>query len=74
MINILIMADVFLILLFVLLATLDSPYQSWDYKDPEWAVIGTIWHSFEWLFFRVAPHIVIAITTIIGIIVAKRNK
>lgn len=74
LINTLIIADVFLILLFVLLATLGSPYQSWDYKDPEWSVIGTIWHSFEWVFVRIAPLIVIAITTIIGIIFAKRYK
>lgn len=73
-INTLIIADVFLILLFVLLIILNSPYQSWDYNDPEWTVIGTIWHSFEWIFFRIAPIIIIAMTTILGIIFVKRNK
>ena len=41
LVNTLIIADVCLILLFILLAVLGSPYQNWDYSDPEWAVIGT---------------------------------
>ena len=45
-VNALIIADVCLILLFILLAVLGSPYQNWDYNNPEWAVIGAIWHSF----------------------------
>ena len=72
--NSLIIADVCIILLFVLLAVLGSPYQTWDYSDPEWSVIGTLWHSFEWVFFKVAPIAVIAITSILGIIFVKRNK
>lgn len=72
--NSLIIADVCIILLFVLLAILGSPYQTWDYSDPEWSVIGTLWHSFEWVFFKVAPIAVIAITSILGIIFVKRNK
>ena len=73
-INTLIIAEVFLILLFILFIILNSPYQSWDYNDAEWTVIGTIWHSFEWIFFRFAPIIVITITIILGIIFVKRNK
>lgn len=72
--NTLIVADVCLIILFILLAILGSPYQSWDYSDPEWSVIGTLWHSFEWVYFKVAPLIVIVITAILGIIFVKRNK
>ena len=53
-INFLIVLDVCIILLFIILAILGSPYQSWNYNDPEWSVIGTIWHSFEWIFFKVA--------------------
>ena len=45
LVNTLIVADVCLIILFILLAILESPYQSWDYSDPEWSVIGTLWHS-----------------------------
>lgn len=73
-VNFLIIIDVCIILLFILLAVLGSPYQSWDYSDPEWSVIGTLWHSFEWIFFRIAPLMVIVITSILGIIFAKRNK
>ena len=74
LVNTLIVADVGLILLFILLTVLGSPYQNWDYSDPEWAVIGTIWHSFEWVYFKVAPLMVIVITAILGIIFVKRNK
>ena len=33
----------------------NSPYQSWDFRDPETAVAGTILHGLEWLFVRAAP-------------------
>ena len=74
LVNTLIVADVCLIILFILLAILGSPYQSWDYSDPEWSVIGTLWYSFEWVYFKVAPLMVIVITAILGIIFVKRNK
>lgn len=73
-INILIVIDVCIILLFILLAVLGSPYQNWDYNHTEWAVIGTIWQTFEWIYFKVAPIIVILITSILGIIFIKRYK
>lgn len=73
-INFLIITDIFLILLFILLTISNSPYQSWDYSNPEWSVIGTLWHSFEWIFFKIAPIVVIMITLILCIIFIKRNK
>lgn len=73
-INILIIIDICIILLFILLAILGSPYHSWDYNNPEWSVIGTLWHSFEWIFFKIAPITVIIITSILGIIFIKRNR
>ena len=73
-IKFLIIMDVCIILLFILLAVLGSPYQNWDYSHSEWAVTGTIWHAFEWIFFKVAPIMVILITSILGIIFIKRNK
>lgn len=73
-INLLIIMDVCVILLFILLTVLGSPYQTWDYSDPEWTVVGTLWHSFEWIFFKAAPIAVIVITLILGIIFVKRNK
>ena len=69
-----IITDIFVILLFILLAVLGSPYQSFDYSNPEWSVLGTLWHSFEWIYFKVAPLMVILITSILGIIFIKRNK
>lgn len=73
-INFLIIIDVCIILFFILLAVLGSPYQNWDYNYPEWAVIGTIWQTFEWIFFKVAPVVIILITSILGIVFIKRNK
>ena len=73
-VNFLIIADVCLILFFILLAVLGSPYLSWDFSNPEWAVIGTFWHVFEWIFFKVVPLMIIVITSILGIIFIKRNK
>lgn len=72
-IKFLIIVDISIILLFILLAVLGSPYQTWDYNDPEWSVIGTLWHSFEWIYFKVAPPIIIVITTTLGILYVK-NK
>ena len=73
-IHFLIILDASVILLFILLIVLGSPYQSWDYSDPEWSIIGTLWHSFEWVFFKVAPVIVIVITSVLGIYFIKRDK
>lgn len=43
-----------LLMAFVLLA-LDSPYLGWDYTNPEMAVLGTLFHAFEWGFARLFP-------------------
>ena len=69
---VLLIIDICLIFFFVLLALLGSPYLTWDYGNPEWSVIGTLWHSFEWIFFRIAPLLIIIITVIIFFI--KREK
>lgn len=70
----LIIADICIILLFVSLALLGSIYLSFDYNNPEWSVIGTLWHSFEWIFFRTAPILIIVITSILIILFVKREK
>ena len=54
-----------IVVVFVALGILNSPYLGWDYSDPETAVLGVAFHSFEWLFVRVAP--IIFIAAIIGI-------
>lgn len=57
---------IIIILIFVVLATLNSPYLGWNYNDPETAVVGVALHAFEWLFVRFAPLILVG--SIIGII------
>ena len=54
-----------IVMIFAALIIWSSPYLGWDYSDPETAVLGVAFHSFEWLFVRVAP--IIFIATIIGI-------
>ena len=54
-----------IIVIFAALIILSSPYLGWDYSDPKTAVLGVAFHSFEWLFVRVAP--IIFIVAIIGI-------
>ena len=67
----LIIIDISIILLFILLAILDRPYQTWNYSITEWAILGTFYQAFEWIFMRLAPIAVIILSTIILI---KRNK
>ena len=73
-IMVLLIIDICLIFFFVLLALLGSPYLTWDYGNPEWSVIGTLWHSFEWVFFRIAPLLIIVITSILVILFIKEDK
>lgn len=67
----LIIIDISIILLFILLAILNRPYQTWDYSITEWAILGTFYQAFEWIFMRLAPIAVIVLSTII---IIKRNK
>ena len=58
--------------LLALLLLLNSLYQHWDYSDPETAVLGTIYHSFEWLFARVWPFLLAGGVTG-AVLTRKRN-
>ena len=62
---------VILLIGFIILFLLKSPYLNWDYNNPENAVLGVAFHYFEWLFVRIAPIVLIA--TIIGIIVTRKK-
>ena len=55
----------------VVLIVLNSPYLGWDYNDPETAVLGVAFHSFEWLFVRLAP--IILIGAIVGIFLIRKK-
>ena len=54
------------------LLKLESPYLGWDYSDPETAVLGVAFHSFEWLFVRVAP--IILIGAIAGVFLTRKKE
>ncbi len=60
-----------IIIIFVILFLLNSPYLSWNYSNPENAVLGVAFHTFEWLFVRIAP--IIFISSIVGIILMKKK-
>lgn len=60
------------IMVFAALVILKSPYLRWDYSTPESAVLGVAFHSFEWLFVRVAP--LIFIIAIIGIFLTRKKE
>ncbi len=61
-----------IVILFVILLKLESPYLGWNYSDPETAVFGVAFHSLEWLFVRIAPIILIGAT--IGIFLTWKKE
>ena len=63
---------VVVVAIFSILLEVESPYLAWDYSDPETAVLGVVFHSFEWLFVRVAP--IILIGAIVGIILTQKKE
>ena len=58
--------------IFAILWVLESPYLGWDFSDPETAVLGVAVHSFEWLFARAAP--IILIGAVIGIYLTRKKE
>lgn len=58
--------------IFAVLFVLESPYLGWDYSHPETAVLGVAFHSFEWLFVRAAP--IILIGAIIGVFLTRKEE
>ncbi len=61
-----------IVIVFAILLELESSYLGWNYSDPETAVLGVAFHSFEWLFVRVAP--IILIGAIIGIFLTRKKE
>lgn len=60
-----------IVIIFVALILLNSPYLGWDYSNPEIAVVGVNFHIFEWLFIRIAP--IILIESIVGIFLTRKR-
>ena len=46
---------VVIVAIFTVLIVSKSSYLGWDYSDPETAVVGVVFHAFEWMFIRIAP-------------------
>ena len=61
-----------LVIVFAILLALESPYLRWNYSDPETAVLGVAFHSFEWMFVRAAP--IILIGAIIGFFSIRKKE
>lgn len=59
------------ILIFAALFVWNSPYLSWDYSDPETAVVGVFFHAFEWLFVRLAP--IVFVGAVAGICLTRKR-
>ena len=67
----LILLCVITMIISISLFLLNSPYLNWDYNNPENAVVGVAFHSFEWLFIRIAP--IIIIISILGIVLTRKK-
>ncbi|KAF1297193.1 transcriptional regulator [Enterococcus sp. JM4C] len=61
-----------IVLFFMILLLLNSPYLNWNYNDPETAVLGVGFHVVEWLFIRFVP--VILIGAMIGLFLIRKKK
>ena len=68
---ILILLCVIIMITFIFLFLLNSPYFNWNYNNPENAFLGIAFHSFEWLFVRISP--IILIISIFGIALTRKK-
>ena len=69
---ILISLCVVVVIIFIAIASMNSPYLDWNYNDPELAVAGTIMHGFEFLFVRLAP--IAFLASVVGIVVTYKKR
>ena len=61
-----------IVIIFAVLVVWNSPYLGWDYSNPETAVIGVLFHAFEWLFVRTVPLVLIAAGA--GIMLTRKRR
>ena len=59
------------IAVFIVIGAAGSPYLSWDYTDPETAVVGTALHAFEFAFVRIAPFVFVG--ALVGAVLTRRK-
>lgn len=57
---------------FTVLGVFGSAYLSWDFSDPEIAVVATMLHGLEWVFVRTAPIALMALLP--GIFLTRKKK
>ena len=69
---VLISLSILMIIVFIVLATMQSSYLDWDYNNPELAVAGTILHGFEFIFVRLVP--ITFLACVVGIIVTLKKR
>ncbi|MBQ4537661.1 MAG: helix-turn-helix transcriptional regulator [Lachnospiraceae bacterium] len=68
---ILILLCAVIVITFIALVSMNSPYLDWNYNDPELAVAGTIMHGFEFLFVRLAP--IAFLASVVGIVATYKK-
>ena len=56
---------------FIVIGAAGSPYLSWDYTDPETAVLGKALHAFEFAFVRIAPFVFVG--ALVGAVLTRRK-
>ncbi|MDE6961530.1 MAG: helix-turn-helix domain-containing protein [Lachnospiraceae bacterium] len=61
-----------ILIIFMALTRLNSPYLGWDYHNPETAVVGVGAHALEWLFVRLAP--IIFTGAVIGVFLTRKKR
>ena len=61
-----------IVVISALLVALNSSYLDWDFSNTETAVAGTILHGLEWLFFRLAPFILVG--GMVGIVLTRKKN
>ena len=61
-----------IVLISAVLIVLNDPYTGWDFSDPESAIVGTVYHAFEWLFGRIAP-IAFSFSLVGAVLTRKRS-
>ena len=70
--GVLITLCILIVMIFIALLIMQSPYLGWDYSNPELAAAGTILHGFEFVFVRLAP--VVLLTYVAGIILTDKKR
>ena len=70
--GVLIVLCTLIVMIFIVLAVMQSSYLGWNYNDPELAVAGTILHGFEFVFVRLAP--VVFLVSVVGIIFTYKKR